>query len=256
MICHNANCVEPANPEADDTVDALRESLALFDGSTPGPVIDGIEVDTFWRGVDDVCLYAHDLDRDQTPAIEPANELAAYFARTGPITHGDAPFHVFIELKSHVSADTAALHSPAQLDLHATCAWQLYDVISTAAIANGRDVIVVFSAFNPDLLRALIARQPVAPPVPIKLGAYQGVPAPLDDQTRPLGDYGGIPLDVIELHVQWILDAQYEAVRSLDLELGVFMFSATVETFAVIEQYTPSVIVTSEARLIRRWLDR
>src|SRR4051812_41589495 len=96
VICHNANCAEPADPAHDDTIAAMRESLALeLDGR---PVIDGIEVDTFWRGADDVCLYAHDLDHDTTPALEPATELATYFARPGPITYADAPFHVLLEL--------------------------------------------------------------------------------------------------------------------------------------------------------------
>lgn len=77
VICHNANCAEPADPERDDTLDALRESLALErDGL---PVFDGVELDTFWRGADDSCLYAHDLDRDQTPALEPTAILAEYF---------------------------------------------------------------------------------------------------------------------------------------------------------------------------------
>jgi hypothetical protein len=254
VICHNANCVEPADPSRDDTLEALRESLALeLDGL---PVIDGIEIDTFWRGADDTCLYAHDLDREQPPAIEPALELAAYFGREGPIARGTAPFHVFLELKSHVSPVKTELHSPAQRELHAACAWQLYDVIATAALDHDRDIEVVFSAFNPDLLRAVIATRPEVTPVPVRLGALQGVPAPLDNQTRPLDAYTGIPLDLVEFHAQWILDGQYEAVRSLGLELAVFMFSATVETFAVIERYEPAMIVTSEARLIRRWLDR
>ena len=254
VICHNANCAEPTDPARDDTIEALRESLALeLDGR---PVIDGIEVDTFWRGSDGVCLYAHDLDHDQTPALEPANELAAYFSRSGPIAFGEQPFHVMIELKSHVSADKTDRHTPEQRALHAACAWQLYAVISDAAVANHRDVIVVFSAFNPDLLRAVIAQKPAVTPVPVQLGAIQGVPAPFDNQTYPLDKYAGIKLDFVEFHVQWILDAQYEAAVSSGLAIGVFMFSATVETFAVIEQYAPTFVTTSEARLMRRWLAR
>ncbi|MEO8700440.1 MAG: hypothetical protein ABI867_10365 [Kofleriaceae bacterium] len=254
VICHNANCAEPADPEHDDTIDAMRESLALeLDGK---PVIDGIEVDTFWRGADDVCLYAHDLDNDLTPAIEPANELAAHFARPGPITFGDVPFHVFIELKSHVSADKTDVHTPAQLALHAQCAWQLYGVIAGAAVANDREVVVVFGAFNPDLERAVLAAQPASVPVPFTLEAIQGIPEPLDNQTHSLEDYRGLPITLVEFHAQWILDAQYETMQSLGLDMGVFMFSATAETFAVIEQYAPKYIVTSEARLMRRWLER
>ena len=255
VICHNANCAEPADPAGDDTLPALRESLALeLDGR---PVIDGIELDTFWRGADDVCLYAHDLDGTNEPAaIDPAVELAAHFARPGPITWGAAPFRVLLELKSHVSASTTDRHSPAQRDLHARCAWDLYTIVSDAAVANARDVEIVFSAFAPELLRAVIANTPAATPTPYRFGAIQGIPAPLDDQTRPLDDYDGLPIDIIEFHDQWFNDAQYEAITSLGVELAFFMFSATVETFAVIEQYEPASLVTSEARLVRRWLER
>jgi hypothetical protein len=252
VICHNANCAEPADPARDDTLDALRESLALeIDGK---PVFDGMELDTFWRASDSTCLYAHDLDRDQTPAIEPANELAAYFARSGPIGHGEGPFRVVVELKSHVSADTTDLHTPDELVLHATCAWQVYQVIANAAVANQRDVVMTFEAFRPALLQAVIDQTPVTP-IPVQYAAVQGIPAPLDNQTRPLSEYDGLPIDFVEFHAQWILDAQYEAAVSLGAKIAVFMFSATSETFAVIEQYEPTLIVTSEARLMRRWLD-
>jgi len=255
VICHNANCAEPADPARDDTIEAMRESLALErDGL---PVIDGIEVDTFWRAADSTCLYAHDLDHDVTPATAPADEIAAYFARSGPIGHTDGlPFRVVIELKSHVSADTGDLHTPQELVDHAACAWQVYGVLADAAVARDRDVVVMFEAFRPALLQAVIDQTPASTPLPVQYAAVQGVPAPLDDQTRPLDDYAGLPIDVVEFHAQWILDAQYEAVRSLGAELAVFMFDATEETFAVIRQYDPALIVTSEATLMRRWLDR
>jgi hypothetical protein len=48
VICHNANCGEPTDPARDDTLPAFRESLALEDNGRP--VIDGIELDSFWRG--------------------------------------------------------------------------------------------------------------------------------------------------------------------------------------------------------------
>jgi len=253
VICHNANCAEPADPERDDTVEALRESLVLErDGL---PVFDGIELDTFLRGADNTCLYAHDLDRDQTPALEPAIILAEYFSRGGPIGHGDT-FYVAVELKSHVSADTADRHDGAQLALHADCAWQVYRAIADAAIANDREVVMVFEAFNPALLRAVIAATPSTLPIPVEYSAIQGVPAPLDDQTQSLDGYRDLPLSYVELHAQWILDAQFEAVRSLGVDFAVFMFSATAETFAVIEQLRPRLIFTSEATLMRRWLDR
>ncbi len=253
VICHNANCAEPADPERDDTLEALQESLTLErDGL---PVFDGVELDTFFRAADDTCLYAHDLDRDQTPALEPALVMAEYFRREGPIGHGDT-FYVAVELKSHVSADKTDVHDAAQLAAHATCAWEVYQAIAEAAVANDRDVVMIFEAFNPALLRAVIDATPAALPIPVEYSAIQGVPAPLDNQTRELGAYQGLPLSYVEFHDQWILDAQYEAVRSLGAQLAIFMFSATSETFSVIEQYRPRLIYTSEATLVRRWLDR
>jgi hypothetical protein len=254
VICHNANCSDTVDPSRDDTIEALRDSLAVLDNGRP--VIDGVEIDTFWRSADATCLYAHDLETDQTPALEPTVVLADHFATAPELTHGGGAFQIFVELKSHVSADKTDIHDDAELGLHARCAWDVYTALATAAVANGRDIVVFFSAVNPDLLRAVITERPANTPVPVKFGAFQGVPAPLDNQTRPIGDYAGIPLDLVEMHAHWILDAQYEAVRSLGVDLGIFMFSATVETFAVIEQYEPTMIVTNEARLIRRWLDR
>lgn len=253
LICHNANCAEPADPERDDTLDALRESLTLErDGL---PVFDGIELDTFFRAADRTCLYAHDLDRDQTPALEPTAVVADYFARPGPIGHGDT-FYVAVELKSHVSADKTDVHDAEELALHAACAWEVYGAIAAAAVAHQRDVVMIFEAFNPDLLRAVIAATPPALPIPVEYSAIQGVPPPLDNQNRSLADYRGLPLSYVEFHDQWILDGQYEAVRSLGAELAMFMFSATAETFAVLEQYRPRLIYSSEATLLRRWLDR
>lgn len=265
VICHNANCAEPADPAQDDTLAALRLSLALeHDGR---PAIDGIELDSFFRGSDGMCLYSHDLANEQesTLAIEPALELAAHFARPGPITFRDGTtFHVPLELKSHVSAATGDRHTPEQRTLHAQCAWDIYDIISAAAIANGRDVEISFSAFAPELLQELLDQKPPATPIPFRLGVLQGVPAPLDDQTRPLDDYRGLPIGIFEFHAQWMRDAQYEAftayrdahaTASDPVDLAFFMFTATVETFAAVEQYQPAMIVTSEARLFRRWLE-
>ena len=140
--------------------------------------------------------------------------------------------------------------------MHALCAWDLYKVIADGAVANNRDVVVVFSSFEPLLLKELIATAPAVRPIPYEFGAIFGVPAPLDPQTHPLGDYTGVPLSSVEIHDQWIHDAQWEALISMNVDIVFWMFSATSETFEAIEQYEPDKIVTSEARLMRRWLDR
>jgi hypothetical protein len=256
VICHNGNCVEPTKPENDDTIPALRESLALeIDGL---PAIDGTEIDSFWRGSDGVCLFAHDLDAERTTLIgEAADELAAHITSGRQLTHvAGSPFRIFFELKAHVGVDKSERHTPEQRTLHAQCAWSVYTTIANAAVASGRDVELVFSSFEPKLLHELVATAPMTAPIPYKLDALYGIPKPLDSETRPLSDYAGLPITIIEMHPQWIHDAQFEGVLSSNVELLFWMFSATTETFAAIEQYEPEMVVTSEARLVRRWLMR
>jgi hypothetical protein len=254
VICHNGNCVEPTDPENDDTIEALRESLALEHRGRPA--IDGIEIDTFWRRSDGTCLYAHDLDADRTEtASEPAMALAEHFATATELTYGGGSFEVSLELKAHVEADKTVRHTPEERAQHAACAWGVYRILSDAAVANNRDVTVVFSSFSPDVLRAVLDAAPFDTPTPYAYAGIYGIPAPLDSQTHPLDDYTGIPLSIVEVHDQWLNDAQLEGIRSSGAELVLWMFSATVETFDAIERYEPSAVVTSEARLMRRWLD-
>ncbi len=256
LVCHNSNCAEPVDPERDDTVSAMRESLALQVNGRPA--IDGIEIDLLYRARDGACLFAHDFENvEEAPALAPAAELAVYFAAPGDISYSpDRAFRIAIELKSHVSEDPTDRHTAAEATAHAACTWEVYTAIADAAVANRRDVEVLFSAFAPDLLRAMIVATPATLPVPVRYGGIQGIPKPLDAQTFSLDEYAGIPLTEMEFHAHWLLDAQYEAIRSLDLEIAFFMFSATAETFAMVRRYEPSMVVTSEATLFRRWLDR
>lgn len=259
VVCHNSNCVEPTDPEDDDTLPAMRESLALTIGGRPA--IDGIEIDTFWRASDSMCLFAHDLDAARsTLAMEAADELADYIAATPVLTASPGPFRVFIELKAHVDVAKTVRHTPEQRTQHADCVWKLYTRIADAAAANAREVEVVFESFNPALLQEMIERAPKDTPIPYLFDAIYGIPHPLDSETRPLSDYAGLPISIVEIHPQWIHDAQWEGFlseqRARKLETVFWMFSATVETFGAIEQYEPDWVGTSEARLMRRWLDR
>jgi hypothetical protein len=257
LLCHNANCVEPPDPSKDDTLDAMRASLALeLDGR---PVIDGMEVDLFWQGGAERCLFAHDLkDLDSaSPAATAADELAAYFARAGPLSWSDQSFVVMIEMKGHVGAAKSDAHTPAQRDAHAACALDVFETLDAAALAEDRDVAVVFTSFDPALLAAL-AREPRWPApggsyATVRLGATIGIPTPLDSQTRPLDEFSDI--DLVEVHPHWMTDGQYEGYASAGYDLAFWMFSATVETFDAIDRYEPSMVVTSEARLLRRWLE-
>lgn len=254
VICHNANCGEPTDPENDDTLPAFRESLTLEQDGRP--IIDGIELDSFFRGIDNVCLYAHDVAnlREDTPATAPAIELATHFARPGPISFADAPFLVLLELKAFVGINSKDRHSAEQRRLHAECAWDIYEIISDAAIANRREVTIEFQSFSPELLRAVLDNRPAQTPTPYILGALQGVPAPFDDQSRPLSDYTGLPIRDIQFHPLFMLDAQHEAALTTGAEISFFWFETTSEVFDAIEKFRPAAVDTSEARLMRRWL--
>ena len=70
---------------------------------------------------------------------------------------------------------------------------------------------------------------------------------------QKLGDFPAV--DDVVFHAGWINDAHYQAFRSLGLEMTIWMFSATVETFDAIERFEPAAVLTSEAPLMRRWLE-
>lgn len=254
VICHNSNCAEPTDPENDDTIEALTESLAVEVNGKP--VIDGTEIDLFWRASDDTCLFAHDLASGRTElASEAANAVANHLLKPGDITSHGAPFSIFIELKPFVDLGESVRHTPDQLVRHAECAWVAYTTIADAALSSGREIDVYFASFGPELLHAMIAARPASVPFEPRYEAFYGVPHPLDNATVPLDKYAGLPITLVEMHPQWIIDAQYEGLLSSNIEIGFFMFSATVETFAAIEQYEPAIVNTSEATLMRRWLE-
>lgn len=256
VICHNANCVEPTDPELDDTLGAMAESLTLQIGGRPA--IDALEVDSFWRATDDTCLFAHDLVKPRSTTIpEMTQQLAAHITSAAALTRNPGSFRIYFELKQHVDPEETVKHDAAQRTGHVACAWDAYNTIATAAVASGHEVEFVFSSFGPDLLREVIAQAPPrgTEPIPYKLDTFYGIPKPLSAETRPLDEFEGIPIDIVEIHPQWIHDAQYEGLRSLGVEIVFWTFSATVETFAAIEQYEPEAVGTSEAQLMVRWLE-
>jgi hypothetical protein len=65
-----------------------------------------------------------------------------------------------------------------------------------------------------------------------------------------------LPITDVQFHPMWMLDAQHEAALSTGAQLSFFWFSTTTEIFAAIRKYRPAVVDTSEARLMRRWLER
>jgi hypothetical protein len=257
LICHNSNCAEPTDPKEDDTLEALHKSLAL---SVEGkPAIDGIEVDLFWRGSDNTCIFAHDIEFNTgTELATQAADAIAFHITTAPqLTFGGGNFQMFLELKDFVDAEKTVHHTPEQRSMHAACAWDFYARIEQAAAARGVDVDFFFGSFGPEMLKEVIAQTPpgIAPNQLPRYESYYGVPKPLDPETRPLSDYAGIPITLVEMHSQWITDDEWEALLTQNIEVAFFMFDATVEHLAAIEQYEPTMVNTSEAILMRRWLE-
>jgi len=235
----------------------MSESLALkVEGK---PAIDGIEVDLFWRAADDTCIFAHDLATAGNDTGAQAADAIAFHLTTAPqLTFGGGNFQMFVELKDYVDAAETIHHTPEQRAMHAACAWDFYNTVEQAAAARGAGMDFFFGSFGPEMLKEVIAQTPpgLDPARAPRYESYYGVPKPLDPETRPLSDYKGIPITLVELHSQWINDDEHEALLAQNIEIAFFMFSATVEHFAAIEQYEPSMINSSEATLMRRWLER
>lgn len=268
LICHNSNCVEPAEPTEDDTLEALEASLALEDDAGR-PLIDGMEIDTFWYGEGERCLFAHDLahvdeSADAPEAVDAINaHLIARRAAGAPLTRdGTGRFAVFIELKGHVGESKAEKHSAAQRAQHASCVLGLAASLDAAAQANDYTLELVFTSFEPELLAALRADEDFATleassASQIRLGALQGIPRPLDSQTRPLEDFSDeLGVEVASVHPHWTRHAALQNISSRGWMLGLWMFSVVPETYDAIERYQPDYITTSEARALAGWLER
>ena len=161
LICHNSNCAEPTDPEEDDSLTALHDSLALtIEGK---PAIDGLEVDLFWRASDDTCVFAHDLETAGMELGSDAADAIAFHLTTAPqLTFGGGNFQMFLELKDYVDAAQTVHHTPEQRRLHAACAWSFYATVEQAAAARGTDVDFFFGSFGPEMLKEVIAQTPAS----------------------------------------------------------------------------------------------
>ncbi len=266
VICHNANCVEPANPSDDSTMETLEASLELFDEERGRPLIDGMEIDTFWWGDEERCLMAHDLDqRDRAvDAMEPVERINAVLserAQAGiPVTRQAERFTILIELKGHVTPSKADEHSDEELAWHAACAVGMARSLIDQADLDGYEVEIAFMSFAPALLQALYDDPDFAGlgvDHPVRLTILQGIPRPLDSQTIPVDEFpADIGIDKISVHPHWTSRAEIEAYESRGLELGFWMFNVVPETLHQIDYYRPAYITTSHAPTMVSWLER
>jgi hypothetical protein len=154
LICHNGNCTEGSPAGADDTLSALRASLALRmpDGRTP---MDGLELDSVWDRASQRCTYGHGPAPSNPDFSEAVNEIIAYLqaAPVGAAAHAGGEFFLKIELKVDVGG--GATHTPDEVAAHTACVTAAENVAIAAGRIAGNPVTPVFDSDDPTLLAAI-----------------------------------------------------------------------------------------------------
>lgn len=256
VICHNTNCAGP-DVTRDDSLPALAESLTVSYAGRPA--IDGIEWDTFWYGAESRCLFAHDLKHDtSTPALAAAQAIGDYLAGTDQPSWNAERFYVFIELKANVGPSLTDAHTAEQRDLHAECALDALDVIVAGARTRGHALTVGFVSAVPAQHEALIARPRWASytgATDLELMLVGDIFGPYSSVVPELADYK-TPIGAVEFHPDFMTVQHREAYRSLGIDLVQWSFVTTTEAFDSIERWEPRYVLTNEAVLLRRWIER
>jgi hypothetical protein len=162
-----------------------------------------------------------------------------------------------MELKGFVG-ELGDEHSDEQAVLHAECALDLFETYRQAALDSNNAIVVIFDSSAPKLLKALVQRprwpgRSASGLVSVRLSADFVDSTPSGLAFQRLEEFPQV--DDVVFHAGWINDAHYQAFRSLDLQMTLWMFSATVETFDAVERFEPAAVLTSEAPLFRRWLE-
>jgi hypothetical protein len=260
LMCHNSNCAHATDPQKDDTIGALQDSLDLE--YMDRPAIDGVELDILWDGDTGACLFAHDFGAgDIVTGVEAASLVAQHLA--GPaerVSWRGNDFYVKIEIKAGVSGDGDA-HTAEQVDQHLACALDMAELMGAAAIVGGRELQVLFEAEDVAFLRRLPdhprwrGKSP-APSVEYRFAVNVKAPGLMPSDLESLGpgttDRG---IDVLAFHSTRFPNGQQQAYDSLGADMLLWMLDTALETLYTAEVYRPKYINTSEAILIRRWLE-
>lgn len=259
IVCHNANCAGGTNPFDDANLASLDRSLALkYRGK---PASDGMELDTVWDSARARCMFAHDFVH-ASDAIGPdaADRIAAYLAQPTDFVSWDGnSYFVKIELKDTVSA-TGAVHSAEDLAGHYDCVFDMYRRITSAAVANRRDLMIAFES-TATLVRGL-TKHPSWPGkepqdgVRVRLIANVETQGLRPDDLKSLrGDSSHDGLDILSFHASRIPDARQQAYLALEVEVMIWMLDLHLETYYSIEAFQPGYITTNESVLVRRWME-
>lgn len=153
LICHNANCTAQAAFDADDTLAALRASLALRtrDGHV---VFDGMELDSVWDRARGGCTFSHTPRASAAPLGDAVALVAAHVASAAEhrAAYGEV-FFIKIELKVDVGG--GARHTPEETAAHAACVTEAARAVVRAGVASLNPVIPIFDSDDPGLLAAI-----------------------------------------------------------------------------------------------------
>jgi hypothetical protein len=254
VLCHNANCSGGLDVSRDDTLDALRDSLALRrDGRAP---FDGVELDALWHGDEGRCLFAHDFEHaDGAPGFPDAADLVADHLLTAqaPSWNGDL-FVLEIELKGDVGPGFRR-HDDDEVAPHVACALDAIASVRAAALASGLELEAIVDSADPLMLVGAL-RHRDWDAADALLSADFGAPPPFTEDTAALSDFPTADLDAVQIYPGLLPHAEMEAFRSLGVDIDLWMFTASSEILDAIEHLDPPRVITGEVELMRRWLER
>ncbi len=245
VICNNANCAPPVDLAQDNTIEALRASLALtWEGR---PAIDGIEIDTVWDADESKCLFSSDFTTSlgACEASEAATTIAE-FLRTDPTP---LRFYVKVQAKPLV-APSGLEHTAEQATSHARCNLDLAATIETAANEVGRPVTFMFGE-DSAVSQAILAQQWPEEPRGGQI-EYRFV-YPIDASEG----FDGIDPDVVSFDWVSLHDGESTAIKDLGrsrVDLQLWARQATVQTLWAIDYIQPTFVDTNDALIVRDWV--
>ena len=191
VICHNANCAEGATMGGDDTLAALRASLAL---RTPGGrvVFDGMELDSVWDRARGRCSFSHAPDPDARDLAGAVELVADHVAGSpaGAAAHNEDTFYLKIELKTDVGGGAA--HTATEVLAHVACVTAAAQAVIAAGVASHNRVTPIFDSDDPALLAAIDPQGFAASPGPgclFETGWSAALPAGFAPQILTVGWY-------------------------------------------------------------------
>jgi hypothetical protein len=253
VTCHNSNCAY-SDPERDDTLEALQESLALeLDGQA---MLDGTEIDLIWDPRTSRCFFEHDhKDADIAPDASVAIAVLAnhFRERRSRATWNGHDFSLKLELKAG-SAPFAHPLTPGEMQSLADCAITMAEQAEAAAQDAGLRLTVIFESSDLPMLSGLPERPRWRPEL-------AGPRKPRQFLVNGWEDVSTVGADVGVVSLEWkkACDGDRARFRRLEesgIDAMMWAFDVNEEALAAFEYVEPRYINTNEAPLLRLWVER